>query len=90
MTRSARTAFCESQHRVGHEKITMTESFQAACDYSLLALLEEMPEAADPSKGWDSHSQMIGARRVLDILKTIHQPIKPPKPLKPETLNYGV
>lgn len=66
------------------------DSFQVACEYALLALLQEQPEAIDPSKGWDSHSQLVGARRVLEILKTLHQPEEASKPEKQKTLNYKV
>jgi hypothetical protein len=88
MTRTPKQAFIESSHCKDHAIVTGTESFQAACEYSLLAFLQEQPEAIDPSKGWDSHSQMIGARRVLEILKTLHQQEEVQKPVKPPTLNY--
>lgn len=90
MTRTPKQAFIESQHKVEHAKTTEKESFQVACEYSLLSLLQEQPEAIDPSKGWDSHSQIVGARRVLEILKSIHLPEEASKPVKPPTLNYKV
>jgi hypothetical protein len=88
MTRTPRQAFIESPHKIEHAKTVNLESFHVACEYSLLALLQEQPEATDPSKGWDSHSQMIGARRVLEILKSLHQVEEVQKPVKPPTLNY--
>jgi len=90
MIRSPREAFRDSQHRLAHEKITGTESFQVACEYALLTLLQELPDASNPSAGWDSHSQMVGARRVIDILRTLHQPEKQIEKIKPPTLNYKV
>jgi len=90
MIRAPKQAFIESPHRAQHEKIVQTESFQSACDYSLLVLLNELPKATDPSQGWDCHSQMIGARRVLDILKTIHKADEGNKPLRAPKLNYNV
>lgn len=84
----AKQAFIEGPHASAHAKLVMTEGFQAACRAALLALVEEQPEALDPSKGWDSHSQVCGARRVLDILRTLHQSQEEMKPVKPPTLNY--
>lgn len=83
-------AFIDSPHRKDHEVTAQKQSFQAACDYALLVLLQSQPEATDPSKGWDSHSQMIGARKVLNILKTLHLPEAESKPVKQPTLNYKV
>lgn len=90
MIRPAKQAFLESPHKDVHAKIVMTDSFQTACDYAMLAFMEELPSPADPSKGWDAHSQVCGARRVLDILKTLSQSPAEVKVLKPPTLNYGV
>lgn len=90
MTRSPKQAFLESPHKISHEKFVQTESFQTACDYALLVLVQEQPHAPDPSKGWDSHSQLIGARRVLDILKSLSEAEKQPEPVKQKTLNYKV
>lgn len=90
MIRHPKQAFIESPFRADHEKTAQKESFQAACDYALLTFLHEQPEAGDPAKGWDSHSQMIGARRVLDILKTIHKAESQSKPVRPPKLNYNV
>jgi len=87
---SPRQRFCESAHRSSHEKLVITEAFQIACEYALLTLVSELPEASDPSRGWDSHSQLTGARRVLDILKTLHKLPEKPKGLKSPTLKYGV
>lgn len=90
MIRHPKTAFIESPHRAEHEKTVLKESFQVACDYALLAFLQEQPQAGDPARGWDSHSQMIGARRILDILKTIHKAEDQTKPVKAPKLNYNV
>lgn len=88
MTRTPKQAFIESPHAISHEKTVSQESFQAACEYSLLALVQEQPYAIDPSNGWDSHSKLMGARRVLEILKSLHQQEEVQKPVKPTTLNY--
>lgn len=90
MINTPKQSFIDSPHRKDHEATTQKPSFQAACDYALLVLLQSQPDAADPSKGWDSHSQMIGARKVLDILKTLHQVEAESKPVKQPALNYKV
>jgi hypothetical protein len=83
-------AFIESKHRKEHEDTTQKQSFQVACDYALLVLIQDQPEAIDPSKGWDSHSQLVGARKVLNILKTLHLPEAESKPVKQPKLKYGI
>jgi hypothetical protein len=42
----------------------------------------------DPCAGLDANAQMQGAARVLDILKTIAEPVTQPAPTKRETLHY--
>lgn len=81
--------FIDSGHRLEHEQTTKKPSFNAACDYALLEMLQLQPlNVADPSKGWDAHSQMVGARKVLELLKTLHQVELEKNPSKQPTLNY--
>lgn len=92
MNRTPKEKFQASSHRLAHEQVVMTDAFQAACDYSLLQLQGELH--ADPNKSVDVnqsadfHAQMVGAQRVLAILKTIHElpeyEVKPGRPI----LNY--
>lgn len=83
--------FIDSNYRLDHEQTTKKPSFNAACDYALLEMLNLQPlNVSDPSKGWDAHSQMVGARKVLEILKTLHQVELEKSPNKPQTLNYKV
>ena len=90
MTRTPKQAFIESEYRLDHEVTTKKESFKVACDYALLVLVQEQGEASDPSKGWDSHSQIVGARKVLEILKTLPQVEEEKKPVREKTLNYKI
>jgi hypothetical protein len=82
MTRTAKESFINSPWKESHSKIVQTEDFLRSCDYALLQLMEEQPDAMDPAKGWDSHSQLTGAKRVLDILKTLSTPEKKPEAMK--------
>lgn len=86
MTRTARDAFTTSGHRADMEKIGQSLAFLAACDYALLIFGEELPNPLDPA----AQPQLVGARRVLDILKTIAEKQEPPKVTKPASLNYDV
>jgi len=88
MIRPPKTAFLESKHRSELEKIVQLEAFQAACDYALLVLCHELPDAVDPSRGWDMFSQISGAKKVLSILRTLHLQEKEGAKLKHPTLNY--
>jgi hypothetical protein len=89
MTRTSKESFIGSPWKLGMDKIVITEDFMRACDYALLVLGEEMPAAADPSKGWDSHSQMTGARRVLEILKDLPNPEKERKRTAEPTIYHA-
>jgi hypothetical protein len=89
MATTARERFLTSPHRAEFEKIATSAAFESACDYALLALESEMPSSlADPSKSWDYGCHMIGARRVLAILKELHVAPEPAPALKAKTLNY--
>jgi hypothetical protein len=84
MTRTPRTTFATSVHRAGMEKLAATEDFLVACDYALLMHAEEIINPMDPT----GLAQIIGARRVLEILKTIGDPLEKEKPTKPSGLKY--
>lgn len=70
-------------------------AFDHACQYALMQLQHEMPPTTvpghpcDPYLAIDANSQMFGARRVLEILATLSDPIKTPAPLKTEQLKYN-
>lgn len=86
--------FLKGPHKEAHEKWVGTNAADAARDTALLLFVQEQPIARNPDQGWDSHSQLIGARRVLEILFKLHLPeeepkitklpnIKPPGPYRP-------
>jgi hypothetical protein len=66
------------------EKISLSETFLVGCDYALLVLGEELPDPMNPV----AQAQLVGARRVLDILKTIGDPTQKPQERKARGLNY--
>ena len=74
--------------------VAKVPELDTACDYALLELLSQMPAntqpqlPTDPYVGLDANAQMCGARRVLEILKTIAEPIKPSESTKRESLHY--
>ena len=92
--RTPRESFLLSGKVAEFKKIVAAESFETACDYAVLQLQSEMlPNRLpglpiDPCAGLDANAQMQGAARVIDILKTIGEPVKPPTPIKKETLHY--
>lgn len=69
--------------------------FENVCNYALLQLQSELPvnaqvgSATDPYVGLDANAQMHGAQRIVQILQTIHQPVKEPATPKKDRLNYG-
>lgn len=55
---------------------------------ALMELQQEMPiDCATPQIACDSHQQMTGARKVLGILCSLHQPPTKPQP-GPRGLDY--
>lgn len=86
--------FLVSGHAVNFGKLVAAEAFDTACDYALLQLRSEMPVNCqpgllpDPLLGFDANAQMVGASRVLEILKHIHEPIKPPNQPVTAKLHY--
>ena len=85
MTRPPDQTFKTSPHREPMERISVTEPFLVACDYALLMHGEEIVNPLDPT----GLAQIIGARRVLEILKTIGDPIKDTKPTRTPGLDYN-
>ena len=57
---------------------------ETACDYALLEMASEINDPMNPT----GLAQIVGARRVLEILKTIAEPVKPPTTAKRESLHY--
>jgi hypothetical protein len=84
MTRTPSFTFKTTAHREPMDKITASEPFLVACDYALLMHAKEIDNPLDPT----GLAQIIGARRVLEILKTIGEPIKDTKPARSPGLNY--
>ena len=82
----------------GHAKAFLdminSEHFGPACDYALLELQYQIPPnttpnlPTDPYVGLDANAQMWGAKRVIEILKQLAEPVKEPEPLKRESLHY--
>lgn len=92
MTRTPRDAFQSTEHRTHHEKTVKSESFQVACEYALLEFVHSitLSKPVDPTTAWDKHSQVVGAKRVLEILKSLSEVSEEKTPQKPQSLNYKV
>ena len=92
--RTPRESFLLTGKADAIKKIVVTEGFDTACDYALLQLQFEMlPNRLpglpiDPCAGLDANAQMQGAGRVIEILKTLAEPVPVPKPVKKESLHY--
>ena len=54
--------------------IVTSEPFLLALDYAMLELQAILPQDSDPSKGWDSHSRLVGAGQLVRILKSLAFP----------------
>ncbi len=78
----AKEHFLQSAERENWERLATSKTFQTACDAALLELVLEQPTTGTVDKGWDAHSQVVGARRFFEILSTIHLKEEPKPPLK--------
>lgn len=79
MPRTAHQAFLESPAKVVFAQLADNKSFDTACEYALLAYVEALPAGTNPNDNWTLHAQLVGAREVLAILRTLHLPIEPVK-----------
>lgn len=85
--RTAKEAFHQSGASLEFAKYADTAPFDTATEYALLTYLEELPHAdIDPNSAWTQHAKVMGARRVLEILRTLHRKDEMPKQQKPPTL----
>lgn len=72
---SPKQLFLASAYRKPHEEWAMTQAAAWSVTMALAQMEAEQPEVlSDPSKSWDYGAQMIGARRLADILLTLHMP----------------
>lgn len=84
--RTAREAFLQSAAKEPFGKFADTNAFDVAVEYCLLTFLEELPAEIDPNAAWTQHAKVIGARRALEILRTLHLKQEPPQPYRAPTL----
>jgi len=84
-----RTRFAQSTHAAAFKKIVATPDFEEATLAALLSLQREMPIECNPQQSLDAHQQMVGARRYLEILCSLHEPVTQPKPAPKKGLDYS-
>ena len=87
---SPKERFLETPFVKPHLDLVVSTGFLVAVDYALLELVYSMPPATDPSKGWDSYSQISGAKRFIEILRTIAEPQRAAEKQFVPSLNYGL
>lgn len=75
-------SFLASAHRPDWEKIVNTKAAQEARNAALLEFVSNQPAANSPAIAWDAHSQLVGARAILDLLFSMHLKEEPKEPLK--------
>ena len=83
---SPKEAFAKGPHKENHRKWAESASAEVARDAALLEFVMNQPDGSDLAKGWDAHSQLVGAKRILGILFNLHLQEEPPKPTRLTTL----
>lgn len=90
MLRDPKERFTSSTFSGAWGKIVQSEVFEEAIYATLNELLHQMPlDVMSPQVACDSHQQMVGARRYMELLCTIHRPTETPKPNQPTGLDYS-
>jgi hypothetical protein len=90
MLRTPKERFVSSTHKAAWEKIIQTEPFEEAAHAALEQLATELPmECAIPQIACDSHQQMIGARKYMEILCSLHTPQTTPKIIQRQELDFS-
>lgn len=88
MVRSPREKFTTSIHCGDWKRLSQSEAFEEASIAAMLELQADLPKDCIPQQAADSHQQMVGARKYLEILCAIHEPTKNPKPAAARGLDY--
>jgi hypothetical protein len=89
MLRSPKERFIATTHAGAWGKLTNGEMFDDAVHAALAQLATELPmECPVPQHAADAHQQMIGARKYMEILSTLHSPETTPTPKQPRGLDY--
>lgn len=90
MLRSPKERFLASTYSGQWGKIASSETFDEAIHTALIELQTHMPmDCQVPQQACDSHQQMVGARKFMEILCTLHVKDSSPKPQTTSTLNYS-
>jgi len=85
MIKSPKEKFQSSQIRTGQwEQIVHNHIFDEACDSALL----HMQEGLFSNDNFIAHQQMVGALKIIRILKTLHETTQEPKKQTIQGLNY--
>lgn len=88
--RTPKELFQTSPHFQPFQKLLESPSFEPACQTALMVLVDQFPaHTGTMNESWDAHCQIVGARRVLQILSTLHQPDVPFKQPEWPSLNYA-
>lgn len=89
--RTPKQRFLESSYSGQWGKIASSETFEEALHAAFTQLQFEMPiECAQPQQACDAHQQMVGARKLMDILCSLHTPQTTTKTVQSKGLDYSV
>lgn len=90
MLRPPKEKFCTSPHKAVFAKIVNDPAFEEATLAALLQMETEMPQDCSPNQSATAHDQMVGARKYLETLCSIHLPQeKPKKDIHPQLDEYS-
>lgn len=92
--RTAREIFLTSGHADAWKTVVASPAFEPACQMALAQLVGQVSPTTtpglptDPYVAIDANSQMFGAKRILEILYTLADPVKQVTETKRNTLHY--
>lgn len=90
MLRTPKQRFVESTHSGAWGKIVQGEVFEDAMYAAFDELNAQLPlDTPSPQVACDAYQQLVGARKLMDILSTLYVPDKPTTTQQHKGLDYS-
>ena len=90
MLRTPKERFLETTKAAAWGKLTSGELYEEAVHSALSQLATELPiECPVPQVACDAYQQMIGARKYMEILSSLHVKPEDTKTTQPKSLDYA-
>lgn len=86
MIDSPKKRFLASPAAQAHDSLVNSPAVIASVDTALLEMISLQPSADNPSKAWDAHSRIEGAKQFIRIWQNLAREPKPLPKMSPDHL----